>query len=417
MTPSTYLTDIANAVSFSVSILTIFSLLYFYFTQDVYFVVLNVYIVFIQCAIDIFIWHTNSSVIHHICVLTFIYNFFSNRSDSDLDECIYIIIAILSTEISTLFLVIKLWMDQLDLKHSMWYTVNILVFFVTFVITRIGIFTTYVILNPLTYELELSNYVYLGLYGLFALNIYWLMLMFKVMLKPLKHSLVNSSTELFLKYGQFVNVAIVTYFNFDLSLNLMGAILVAVTSFSTYSLFLSSDRIGNSLFCFLNQVAFHFKSLFVVFSYLGTSFGQISLLCHYFFLTFTLFILIQHNSQFYFDGKTLMGLLLGVLCIEYYTDYYIMSTQVFGLILSFTLIFYSFPIFYLTETETMLIPVILDAVAVIYSIPSMEMKICFGVISYVMVVAIYVKPLYSHNLVLLYVLSFVQTYVLCQLHS
>lgn len=412
MTLLTYLIDAANVVSFLVSILSIFSLLHYHFTEDIYFVMMNIYIVFAQLACDIFLWHTNASVIHHLCALLLIYSFFSIHSDLDVREYIYILLPILSTEISTLFLVIKYWMEQLDLKNTFWYKVNLLVFFVVFVITRIFIYTAFVILNPKTYELDLSKYVYLSLYGLFGLNIYWVTIMIKVMLKPLKQVLTNVYTEMFIKYGQIVNVVIVFWFERDLTINLLGSSLVAVSSFLSYELILSNSMIGNSFFLFLMHVTFQIKSILFVFGYIGIFFGHISILYHFFFFTFTLFILIQHNSQFYFDGKTIVGIMIGFFCFEYYTDFYLLSNNIFVLILTFPLIFYTYPIFYLTEIETMLIPVILDASAVIYYIPSIEMKIYFGVISYLMVVAIYVKPMYNHNLVLLYVLSFLQTYVL-----
>jgi hypothetical protein len=143
-------------------------------------------------------------------------------------------------------------------------------------------------------------------------------------------------------------------------------------------------------------------------------FGHISLICHFFFLTFTLFIIIKHNSQFKVDGKTLAEILTGVYCFQYYFEIEILSHNIFILLLCFTFIFYTYPLFHLTENETLLIPVILDVAAVIYYIPSLEMKIYLGVISYLMVVVIYVKPMYNYNVALLYVLSFVQMYVLCQ---
>jgi hypothetical protein len=234
MTLLTYLIDAANVVSFLVSILSIFSLLHYHFTEDIYFVMMNIYIVFAQLACDIFLWHTNASVIHHLCALLLIYSFFSIHSDLDVREYIYILLPILSTEISTLFLVIKYWMEQLDLKNTFWYKVNLLVFFVIFVITRIFIYTAFVILNPKTYELDLSKYVYLSLYGLFALNIYWVTIMIKVMLKPLKQVLTNVYTTMFIKYGQIVNVVIVFWFERDLTINLLGGKCYHLNSFLNF---------------------------------------------------------------------------------------------------------------------------------------------------------------------------------------
>jgi hypothetical protein len=408
--------NMSNAVSFFISLLSIFSISYYYVTEDVYYVMVTIYAVFIQFSLDILLWRSNASVIHHLCVITFTYTLFTVHSDLDVSEYIYIILPILSTEISTLFLVIKIWMEQFDLKQSPWYFVNLIVFFVTFVITRICIYTTYVILNPRTYELQLSTVIYIGVYVLFALNIYWVTIMIRVMLRPLKHIPATVYTELFIKYGQVVNVGIVLWFNSNLSLNFIGASLVTVTSFSTYSLMCSSDVFKNSLFLFLTEVALQVKSLLFVFSYLGTMFGHLSLLCHFFFFTFSLFILIQRNSQFYFHGKTLAVVLLGVFSVEYFSDYYILSNNIFGFLLSLTLIFYTYPIFYLTENEAMLIPVIMDIAAVIYYIPTLEMKIFFGVLSYIMGVVIYVKPMHNYNMALLYVLSFAQTYALCKIN-
>jgi hypothetical protein len=119
----------------------------------------------------------------------------------------FMLLSIYKTEISTIFYIFKIWLS--DFKKSRILssenrantvainaieTVNNLLFIGTFFKFRIWDYYFYLIENPLTYQ-NMEYYIagrwthcallYLGIYGLYALNVYWFSIMLKIACKPL----------------------------------------------------------------------------------------------------------------------------------------------------------------------------------------------------------------------------------------
>ena len=127
--------------------------------------------------------------LHHFCAL-FIINFFHNHNypvTYDLNTKKFLIKSLLSCEVSTIFLML---MKIIPKDNKVNYLLRIL-FLITFITYR---FYNYILNIILSSEINLfilnvskNNFhlveVYLGIYGLFFINIYWGYLIIKKMLK------------------------------------------------------------------------------------------------------------------------------------------------------------------------------------------------------------------------------------------
>ena len=417
------LTAFANVFSFTISSFSIFAIANYYLFQEIYYLKLNMMAVLFQCSYDIFLWHTNDSVIHHIFVL--LIGSFLFQHDLQIDEYLFILLPLTWTEISTLFLVMKSWLEELDLIDSGWYLANNLVFLCTFIFSRLFIYTTYIVLNPQTYEFlnSKANYslwslvpIYTGIFGLFALNIYWTTIMFKILSNPLKHKLRHYNTQLFLCIAPWLNIGIcLYYYDFKINGHLFGTVLMSLSSFLLQHSILMFGN-GDASFYALNQVCVQVKSALFVASHLGMMFGHISILYHFVLMTLSLLLMIRPNKMYYISGKIFFSWIAFPLLMIGYIIFDIISPFM-SFVCIISLLLYSYPIFSITEKETMVLPLALDVILVISQQENLNVMISLGAVSYCILVISYVKPLYHHNLVLLYILSMVQTVVLCQINS
>ena len=422
MTTRERLTAFADVVSFTISSFSIFAIANYYLFQEIYYLKLNMMAVLFQCSYDIFLWHTNDSVIHHIFVL--LIGSFLFQHDLQIDEYLFILLPLTWTEISTLFLVMKSWLEKLDLKDSGWYLANNISFLCTFIFSRLFIYTTYIVLNPQTYEFINSKVatlwstvpIYTGIFGLFALNIYWTTIMLKILSNPLKHVMRNYYTQLFLCIAPWLNIAIcLYYYDFQINGHLVGTVLMSLSSFLLQHSILMFQN-GDVAFYALNQLTVQVKSTLFVASHLGMMFGHISVLYHFVLMTITLLLIIRPNKLYYISGKIFFTwIALPLLTIGYIIFDIISPFMTFVCLIS--LLLYSYPIFSITEKESMVLPLALDVMMVISEQENLNAMISLGVVSYCILVISYVRPLYHHNLVLLYVMSIIQTVVLCQINS
>ena len=421
----TCLSDFANVVSFFISIFSIFALCNYYINDDVFFMASTDNVIFFQISYDIFLWHSNESALHHSFVILF--GTFLFYYDMKFDDYFFLLIPILATEISTLFLVFKLWMEQFDMTKTIWFTINNVLFFASFFMTRIYFYTSYVIANPQTYSM-ITKYtgdsiiakfhVYTGLVGLFCLNVYWLVVMIKILSKNFKYMKVEYyPTQFFISIGQVINIGIYTYFQGVenlLSTESMGLIMVAASS---YWLHLPAETNENTPFLYLlHLLTIQIRGILLMFSNLGMMFGHISTIYHFVFIVLTLYlILFPHDNRIKVTGKTLLlyGLfpLYFVTCLLdlfHYPNYYF-----FPIYIAFCLIFYSFPLFYVSIAESLMFPLVLDLLQIVYFIEDFNLKVVLSIVSYVGVVLFYMRPWYEHNLVLLNLVSYVHTGILC----
>ena len=422
-----HITDFANVVSFIISNFTMFALWNYYMFENIYYLELNMFAVLFQCSYDILLWHSNDSVLHHILIL--FTGVFLNLYSISFNDYLFLLIPFLCTEISTLFLVMKSWLEKMDLKDSGVYFVNNLLFLLSFIFTRIYIFTNCIVFNPLTYEYiqsltETSNPlvgvipIYIGIFGFFALNIYWLTILFKIICKPLKHVLRNYYFQLFLCTAPIVNIGICFYFyGFVVNGHVVGTLFV---SWSTFLLHYSTLNYGENdavLYAF-NQVSLQVKSALFICSNLEMMFGHISVLYHFILMILTVLILLFPNRVFHMSGKILFWWMAIPLLLLGYIIFFDKISPFLHLLCAIQLTFYSTHLFSITEKELLVLPLVMDVILVIgYHIQDLDNVIYLGIVSYCMLTIIYIKPLYHHNLVLLYLMSMAQTVILCQINS
>jgi hypothetical protein len=149
------------------------------------------------CCIDYFLHVCNINklkfdmILHHLFALMIIYFFHKHNYPIiyDIDEKNNLIKNILSTEISTTFLIINNFIK--NIKNSIIIKINQILFISTFFYFRIYNYLIYVVLsnnvNILIIKVSKNNYYkylsYIGLHGLFILNIYWFFILLKKCIK------------------------------------------------------------------------------------------------------------------------------------------------------------------------------------------------------------------------------------------
>jgi len=214
--------------------------------------------IFINSLKDIFLYKTEIKI-QHCIILCFIGLRFYLQIPYP-DE-ITILTTFLQTEISTLFYVLQIFLEHRikDKRNDILQPVSTLnksIFIATFIYYRLYKYYKHIIYNPHVYNniyilLRQSKYnifVYMGLYGLFFMNCYWLIVMCKTYCSPLlkdKKILLYRSkridtriiTHIVTSYTLFVNVAISCYIYYEkmysipYSLDIAGTTYMAVNSF------------------------------------------------------------------------------------------------------------------------------------------------------------------------------------------
>lgn len=190
-------------------------LLLYYKNNNYYYLGIATKSVFVHCFTDLFLTRSKDIFFHHICVILFVtYKFLNNIQYQD---DYFITISLLNTELSTFFYVFKLYMDDnnpcnnMRLSHvnneldknelikannsiifNTVYQINDLLFLLTFMKLRVFDLFVNIIRNNNVHNLVfnvsgyniLSNlHVYIGLYGLYLLNLYWFAIIMKKMYK------------------------------------------------------------------------------------------------------------------------------------------------------------------------------------------------------------------------------------------
>jgi hypothetical protein len=210
---------IAFIISFIISFLSIF------YNNDYFLkICLNIFIKYV--VIDVF-FSTPDLIIHHILGYLSCQYILENNIDMMQNNDIYK--TFLNTELSTIFLSIKLLIDwyKIDIEKSkyikIYYTINDLIFLYLFYKLRIYDYFYNIIQNENLYKVIYNNIedsiiknikIYLSIYGLFILNIYWFSLICKKIYKQIIISnFPNLNTELcaeyILSYSFYINLFIV----------------------------------------------------------------------------------------------------------------------------------------------------------------------------------------------------------------
>ncbi len=199
----------------------------YYVTHHIFLLEILPYLIFGYLFCDSFVTK-GVPMIHHICGLICSYN--SIKYFSKGYEQLHFL-TIFNTEISTVFLIIKEWMDECNFKKNVTnivlYNINDLLFLSSFFKLRIYDFynlfqnpETYKIVNGYTSDKPITKAsVYIGLYGLLIVNIYWFSIICKKIYKQIIINFlpfINNKrvSEFILTFSFFVNfyIAYLKYF-------------------------------------------------------------------------------------------------------------------------------------------------------------------------------------------------------------
>jgi hypothetical protein len=145
-------------------------------------------IVGFMCFIDFYFVKKKDMILHHILVLEMLH-YMNNHND--IENRKEIVSVILSTEISSIFLVLNNLLENnssiVNIRN-----INRLAFVSTFIYYRIYNYSYYLIFDKnihntfIIYSRNNFEYyeIYIGLYGLFILNLYWCCIIFKKVFIP-----------------------------------------------------------------------------------------------------------------------------------------------------------------------------------------------------------------------------------------
>jgi len=173
----------------------------------------------IHVGIDLLVTKNRDYQMHHVFVLCIaFYDAYYHLSSSDKFP---ILLALLKTEISSIFLALQFWLP----KKSVLTTVNNLLFYLAFLKFRVidyfqDIQNDYIINTVFPkysngdtmVDLVLSTSVLLSFYGLYILNLYWFTIMSKILYKQIAKSIDYETVCHFLcSYLLFVNVPLAAY--------------------------------------------------------------------------------------------------------------------------------------------------------------------------------------------------------------
>jgi len=163
-----YLTLSVSGIS-TVCILTKYNLIYCSYFVGVFCIFDLYYVVKIK-KIDI--------IIHHLLVITLIYFLFSSKIDDS--QKLPIVETILSTEISTNFLILKNILPGITSLPSSVVHINNLLFVSSFFYYRIYNYFVKILISKKLFYIMMNNFTglplffsFFSIYGFFALNLYW----------------------------------------------------------------------------------------------------------------------------------------------------------------------------------------------------------------------------------------------------
>uniref|UniRef100_A0A6C0HH89 TLC domain-containing protein n=1 Tax=viral metagenome TaxID=1070528 RepID=A0A6C0HH89_9ZZZZ len=180
-TPRKYLIDsktllnYQNRALFCISILSTITCIHYDYTKSPTMIIACLNIISVYCCIDIFLIKEISSKLHHLFgIFLVIYMYKTNVSPSDFPLIGYIFC---KTEVSSIFLVLKYWLD----RKTVIYKINLAAFYLSFLKMRVIDFYSIVSPDSAIYivDKKYSNNTYMSymligsMYGFYALYIYW----------------------------------------------------------------------------------------------------------------------------------------------------------------------------------------------------------------------------------------------------
>uniref|UniRef100_A0A6C0HDY1 TLC domain-containing protein n=1 Tax=viral metagenome TaxID=1070528 RepID=A0A6C0HDY1_9ZZZZ len=408
--------NIQNGMLFLLSVSSLFSCLYYninsYYSSDYALDIKNVSrpfdllmpFVTIHAFTDLFLTKSTDLKIHHFSVLgVLFYNYYYNVSETDRFPIIY---SLLKTEISSIFYVLKYWLP----KNTLAYDINSALFYLGFLKFRIIDLYFDLVNNSLVFDIinkysssniVLSSVLFGCCYGLYLLNLYWFVIINKILYKGIDKILKIGSDEMchyICSYTLFANIPI-AFIIYSYNKNEKYIFDVAgVTGLSVASYIYHRDMYNrhsrkelenyeipdkNNIFIFLNDNAFiHLRSFLT----LVTSYYN-----HKFFLSIIFISSLSHVLSFY------------NIIITIFQHHIVDSLN-------------NKSNFFKEINTLMILPVVLDVSLVFFNSPY-EIGIPFILTSVLMGLFLILDPFYKMTHVGFHALLLLQNYYLCLSHS
>jgi hypothetical protein len=201
--------DIQNVLLFIIALSAFFSYMYYNFAPLLYtnpneydfttpFHILKS-IAISHAFVDLFMTNSNELRLHHMCILGFyFYNYYYQLAREDAFLFLY---PLLKTEISSIFYILKYWLP----KNTVLYKINLFLFFAFFAKLRIVDLYYEILYNNVNFDIlfqkyshsnfVLSSILVVSCYVLYLLNLYWFIIMNKILFKTIAKS-VNINTDI-----------------------------------------------------------------------------------------------------------------------------------------------------------------------------------------------------------------------------
>ena len=358
-------------------------------------------IVGVHATIDFFLTKSYDLKLHHSFIFGIIlYNQYYNVHFEDRFIFLY---PLLNTEISSIFYVLKYWLS----KKSFFYTINSILFYISFFKLRIFDFYYKILYNHSSFEIVFQKYSHsnnylsgillVSCYGLYILNLYWFLIINKILYKSItKFININNDTicHLLCSYSHWINIPVSFYIysHRPHEKNMFDMIGITILSVSSYIYHndiynrLQQQKITEyelpskeNILLFVNDaICINIRSFLVV----TTSYYNNK---HLFFVLFTSGIF--HMFSLYFSIANIFDLLL----IDYETNKSIFSKY---------------------HTIYTMIPIVYD-ILLVYSNSITEIAVPFLLTNILILLLFLVNPFYKLDHVAFHIGLIIQNYYMC----
>ena len=359
------------------------------------------YFVQIHVVFDIFFVKSTDVFLHHLCVIGM--SFYGRYNNITPVNGFLFSFSLLKTEVSSIFLVLKYWIPE----NTIAYTINGLLLYTSFFKFRIvdgynemfkgnyafdELINKYTPTNPV-----LSGVLYVSIYGLYILNLYWFLIMTKVLYKTIfKNTFINTEKmcQYICSYIYYLNIPLAVYmysykkqehYIFDM----IGIVMLSVASYMFhYDIYkkITMKRIENYVLeenmnyvYFLNDcICIHIRSF-------------LALVTNY------------YTTSYFYPVVTVCGI-FQIGCI------YSSIMNVIDLLSNRT---YKKSDFLKIHYVFTFLPVGIDILMTFIETKSMEISVPFFIINIIVVLLFVVDPFYKLTHVAFHIMMLVHTYYVC----
>lgn len=358
-------------------------------------------IILLYLSIDIFCTKQTDAFIHHICSL--LIGFYDYYYKIDYIDNNIITYYIYKTEITSIFLVLKHYIK----KDSIFYNINNLIFVILFFKFRLFDYYYYIIerssslyIIPGNDEISIrSAVIYTGVYGLYFINVYWGLLMIKIIYKSIK-PFIDSSYKFchyLSSYIHVINVPVAIYiYSYNIHekniFNLVGLSVLTMSCYfyhyDVYNRFNKNEIIeyiypkNNSLLFVNDIISIHIRSFLV----LLTS---------------------------YYDNKYMGFVLTNSFLLHLISIYFIIRNILYCVTTNNN---YKKEQFFTVSNTVSMISIVPD-IMLIFINSNMEYGIPFLIVNITLILLLLIEPLYELNHFGFHILLLFQNYYLCMIHN